>query len=156
MRDQIGRKVNSTMRAFPQHVRQFIPFAQDARYLSSYIDELTVDICLVAWIGCAGGLLRGSGRWTVLCDVAKGHLVRRVRTLPLRYEVVVLVNLHLLHILYARVNGIVLFLTVCGRSDILNLGATTALKITTLIIEMLEHLDDKILRIIISIKILIL
>jgi hypothetical protein len=67
-----------------------------------------------------------------------------------------LVDLHLLHILYARVNGIILFLSFSRGSDILNLGASSALKITTLIIEMLEHLDDKILGIIISIKILIL
>lgn len=50
-----------------------------------------------------------------------------------------MVNLHLLHILYAGVYGIVLFLSVGLGSDILNLAASSALKITTLIIEMLEH-----------------
>ena len=50
MRDEISSKVNSTVRAFAKHVCQFIAFAEDARYLSSYVNELTVDICLVAWI----------------------------------------------------------------------------------------------------------
>mgnify|MGYP004120307581 CR=1 FL=1 len=67
-----------------------------------------------------------------------------------------MVDLHLLHILYTSVNGIILFLSVGCGTDILNLGSSSALEITTLIIEMLEHLDDKILGIIISIKILIL
>lgn len=143
VRDEIGGEVNSTVRTLTQHVRQLITFAQDPWYLSLHVDEFAVDVGFIARVGCAGRLLRGSGCTTMLPNrMAHGHLVRWVRTLPLRYQIVTLVNLHLLHILYTRINGIVFFLAICSASNILDLAASIALEITTLIIEMLEHLDD--------------
>ena len=74
--------------------------------------------------------------------MAHSHLVTWIWTLSLWYQIVALVNLHLLHILYTSINGIVFFLAICSASNILDLAGSIALEITTLIIEMLEHLDD--------------
>ena len=58
------------------------------------------------------------------------------------------------HILNTCVNCIILFLPVSRVTNILCLARSSTLEITALIIEMLEHKDDKILRIIISNKII--
>lgn len=85
-------------------------------------------------------------------SAAHAHLVRRRGALPLAaHDVVVVVrggrvvDLHLLlHVLNARVNGVVLFLAVGrgSRPNILDRAAARTLKVTALLIEMLKHFDN--------------
>lgn len=69
-------------------------------------------------------------------------------------KIIILVSLMTMHILYTCIYGIILFLSVSCVTNILCLAGRSTLEITALIIEMLEHKDDKILRIIISNKII--
>ena len=104
------------------------------------VDKFRVLINIIARIRRSCCLLRGAR--LAVTDVPHGYLVLWIGTLALRYHVVTLVNLHLLHILNARINGVILFLSIGGASNILHLAANLALEIATLIIEMLKHFDS--------------
>lgn len=134
VRDEVGREVYAAVGSLSEHVHQLISFAQDSGNLSLHVNEFTIHVRFVARVGCARRLLSGTGNTVLPCT----HLVARVRTLPGRHHVVRLVPLPW-RILDAGVNGVVLFLLVCRVAQILSLVRCSALKITALIIEMLEH-----------------
>lgn len=153
MRDQVGGQVYATVRTLAEHVGQFISFAKDPGYLSLHINKFSVHIGFITWIRCACSLLSGT-RYAMLTSITGSHLVCRIRALTLTDKIIVLVRLVAMHVLHARVNGIILFLSIGRVPNILCLARGGALEITALIIQMLEHKDDKILRIIISNKII--
>ena len=135
--NEIGREVYTTMGSLSYDIHQLISFTEDSWYLSLNIYKFTIHICFITWIRCACSLL-GRTRHSMLARITYAHLVAGVGTCSWIHQVVVLA-MSSSCILDASVDGIELFLSFGGVAEILCLVCCSTLKITTLIIEMLEH-----------------
>lgn len=134
VRHEVGREVYAAVGSLSEHVHQLISFAQDSGNLSLHVNEFTIHVRVIARVGCARRLLSSTRNTVLPCT----HLMAGVRTLPCSDHVVRLVPLSW-RILDVGVYGVVLFLLVCRVAQILCLVGCSTLKITALIIEMLEH-----------------